>query len=123
MNELSDHYKSDKDYMYDDDDGVYVQLSNDHAFHMDSFFFSIGKWETLFLIRLGSLFAFLNVLGHNLGSINPSTQKNACASLISISRFTHTVNRFFFLLSPSGRCSVQEQSKSGLLEKKCANVK
>lgn len=87
------------------------------------FFFSIGKLETLFLIRLGSLFAFLNVLGHNLGSINPSTQKNACASLISISRFTHTVNRFFFLLSPSGRCSVQEQSKSGLLEKKCANVK
>lgn len=82
-----------------DDDGVYVQLSNDNAFHMDSFFFFIGKLETLFLIRLGSLFAFLNVLGRNLGSINPSTQKNACTSLISISPFTYMFNPFFSLLS------------------------
>lgn len=90
---------------------------------MTMLFCLIGKLETLFLIRLGSLFAFLNVLGRNLGSINPSSQKNACTSFISISPFRYMVNPFFFLLSPSGRCSVQGQSKSGLLEKKCANVK
>lgn len=110
--------------MNDDDDGVYVQLSNDNAFPWTVFlFFFIGKLETLFLIRLGSLFAFLNVLACNLGSINPSTQKNACTSLISISPFTYMVNPFFLLLSPSGRCSVQEQSKSGPLEKKCDHAR
>lgn len=68
----------------DDDDGVSMFNFLMIMLFTCTVFFSIGKLETLFLIRLGSPFAFLNVLGHNLGSINPSTQKNACTSLTYI---------------------------------------